>query len=283
MRTPSKIAPVAGRTGLVLGALAAAAFALPAGAAAATVVSTNWAGYVAHTISGRGFQSVSASWIAPAASCRAGRETHSAVWVGLGGYSEDAKALEQIGTDSDCSAAGRAGYSSWVELLPAAASTLRLKVSAGDRITASVTVLGHDATLRLRDLTTGKRYSTTRRLNSVDVSTADWIVEAPSGCAADGGCQTLALSDFSSVAFSNATATAAGHNGTIADPAWTTTELLLDQDGASASGAGDRPLRTLVSATPSAYLGGSFSVTYGETAGQRAPGAPTLPGFAGGA
>lgn len=282
MRTPSAIVRLASRAGLALGALAAATLAVPADAAAATVVSSNWAGYVARPASGPGFQSVSARWIAPAASCRAGQETHSAVWVGLGGYKQDAKALEQIGTGADCSASGHASYSSWVELLPAAASSLRLKVSPGDRIAASVTVLGHDGTLRLRDLTTGKRYSTTRHLKNLDVSTADWILEAPSGCDSAGNCQTLQLTDFGSVAFSDATATAAGHTGTIADSAWTATEVLLDQDGASASGAGERPLRTLVSATPSAEAGGSFSVTYSETAGAQVPGAPRLPGFAGG-
>ena len=38
----------------------------------------------------------------------AGRESYSAVWVGLGGYSENASALEQIGTDADCSRSGAA-------------------------------------------------------------------------------------------------------------------------------------------------------------------------------
>jgi hypothetical protein len=280
MSSAHRILRRAALAGLAIGTLAAAMLAAPAGAAS-IVLSSNWAGYVARTGSGHGFQSVSATWTAPAATCSTGAETHSAVWVGLGGYSSNAKSLEQIGTESDCTSSGRASYSSWVELLPAAASPLRLKVSAGDRVSASVTVIGHDVTLRLRNLTTGKRYSTTRHAKKVDVSTADWIVEAPSGCDSAGNCQTLELTDFGSVGFSNATATASGHTGTVADAAWVPTQLLLRQNGVLASGAGVRPSRTLLSATPSAFDGGSFSVTYAQTAGAQAPQAPTLPGFTG--
>jgi hypothetical protein len=275
--------PARRRAGLFVATLAAATLAVPAGvAAAASVVSSNWAGYVAHTRSGRGFTSVSASWTEPAATCQAGRDTHSAVWVGLGGYAENAKALEQIGTDADCAASGDAVYSSWVELLPAAATTLHLKVAPGDRLSASVTVIGHHATLRLRDLTTGKRYSTTRHVSSVDVSTADWIVEAPSGCTTSGQCETLALTNFGSVAFTNATATAAGHTGTVADARWTTTELTLNQALAQPGSFRERSVATLVSAIPSSDDGGSFSVAYGEAAGQpqQASETPTLPSFA---
>jgi Peptidase A4 family len=250
---------------------AAALLAAPAGAA---VLSSNWSGYVAHAPSGRSFTSVSAGWTVPAAACAPGKETHSAVWVGLGGYREGARALEQIGTDTDCTAKGRPIYSSWVELLPAAARPLALKVSPGDLLIASVTVSGRHATLRLRDLTTGRRYSTTRRLSSVDVSTAEWIVEAPSGCTAAGGCRTLELTDFGSVSFANATATASGYTGTVADEAWAKTELVLRQRAPEGAPRGPR---AVVSATPTALEGGSFTVSYAPAAGP-APAAPALPG-----
>jgi hypothetical protein len=282
VRAQTTIPAIVRRGGLFAVMLMAAALGAPAGAAAASTVSSNWAGYVGRAGSSRGFTSVSATWTAPAATCTAGHETHSAVWVGLGGYRKGAKALEQIGTDADCTASGHAGYSSWVELLPAAASTLHLKVLPGDRISASVTVHGRNATLRLRNLTSGQRYSTTRRPSSVDVSTADWIVEAPSGCNRNGSCRTLDLTNFGSVAFTNATATAAGHTATLGDGSWPATELLLRQDGVAASGASARN-GTVVSATPSAYAGGVFSVAYGETPGAQATEAPTLPGSTGGA
>ncbi|MCW3033665.1 MAG: hypothetical protein JWM60_2010 [Solirubrobacterales bacterium] len=281
MRVHRTISAAVRRGSLVAVTLLAAALAAPGGALAASAVSSNWSGYVARAGSGRSFSSVSAAWTVPTAACTAGRETHSAVWVGLGGYSKGAKALEQAGTDSDCGRSGRATYSSWVELLPAAASTVRLKVLPGDRISASVTVRGRNATLRLSDLTTGKRYWTTRRLSSIDVSTADWIVEAPSGCDSGGSCRTLNLTNFGSVAFTNATATSAGHTGPLGDSRWPTVQLLLRQGGPSGTTASSSS--AIVSATPSAYAGGAFSVAYGETAAAQAPAAPALPGSTPGA
>jgi hypothetical protein len=149
IRAPVRLALLA-FTAIVAGALAP-----PAGAA--TVVSTNWAGYVAvaHASVGSRFSSVSGSWRQPAASCTAGRETFSAVWVGLGGYGENRRSLEQVGTNADCTRAGRAVYSAWLELLPSAPAEVKLRVHPGDRISASVTVRGASVTLRLRDLTTG--------------------------------------------------------------------------------------------------------------------------------
>ncbi len=276
MRSRTRAFAAVTRAGLLASFLGAAALLTPAGAAAATV-SSNWAGYVAHAPSGR-FTSVSAEWTAPAASCTAGRETHSAVWVGLGGYRIGARALEQIGTEADCTPGGRAIYSSWVELLPAGAVSLRLAVHPGDRVAASVTVIGRDATLRLRDLTTARRYSTTRRLRAIDVSTADWIVEAPSGCDAGGGCRTLALANFGSVSFANATATSRGRLAAISS--WSAGRLLLRQR-AGASNAAASSSAGVVAATPTALEGSSFAVAYGELEGA-APEAPVLPGFAGG-
>ncbi len=269
MRTlPGRLAP-ARRLALLAGILGAAALASPTGAAAETVLSSNWSGYVAR---GRRFSSVSAAWTAPAATCRAGDETHSAVWVGLGGYRQNAQALEQIGTGADCTAAGRPVYSSWMELLPADAQQLPLAISPGDEIVASVTVIGRDATLRLSDLTTRRHYSRTRRLSHVDVSSADWIVEAPSGCDSTGNCRQLALADFSSVTFADATATSSGRTSPV--DAWKPVELLLRQDVLAAAGASARLSRTVLSAVPGAAAGGAFTVTYRETADAEAPEAP---------
>src|ERR1039458_4095296 len=80
----------------------------PASAGAAVSVSSNWAGYVALPSASVGsrFSSVSGSWTQPSATCSAGREAYSAVWVGLGGYRENARSLEQIGTGADCTRSG---------------------------------------------------------------------------------------------------------------------------------------------------------------------------------
>jgi hypothetical protein len=274
---------------LAAATLIAGAFALAAPAAgAATETSSNWAGWVAH---GKGsstqrFTSVSGTWTQPSATCSAGRATYSAAWVGLGGYATGAKSLEQIGTEADCSRSGTPSYLAWVELLPAAPSSVSVKVHPGDRLSASVTVIGGDATLRLRNLSTGASYSRTRRLSSKDVRSAEWIVEAPSECSAGGACQTLPLTDFGGVAFSSATATAAGRTGAVADSRWTATRMLLRQGAVRSEAAASGPAqRALVTATPSVATGagGSFSVAYAETTSALgAPSAPTLPGFSGG-
>jgi hypothetical protein len=46
-----------------------------------------------------------------------------------------------------------------------------------------------------------------------------------------GRCRVLPLTNFGTVAFSNAAATAAGHTGTISDPAWAATAIELDSGG----------------------------------------------------
>lgn len=273
-------------TGATLAGLLSAAG--PAAGATSTATSTNWAGYVARASSAAGarrFTSVSGSWVEPSATCKAGREAYSAVWVGLGGYKANATTLEQIGTDADCTRAGTARYSSWVELLPAAPTTLKIATHPGDRMTASVTIIGRHATLRLRNLTTGESYSATKALARVDVSSAEWIVEAPSICESSK-CGTLPLADFSSVSFNAATATAAGRTSGIAAGGWPLTRIDLRQ-GLSETASPARFGRgeasaSLLSATPSAASAtGAFSVLFSEQAGAEAPSAPTLPGFGG--
>jgi hypothetical protein len=258
---------------------------------AATSVSANWAGYVAvpPASAGSRFSSVSGTWRQPSATCSAGQESFSAVWVGLGGYSASARALEQIGTDTDCTRSGGARYSTWYELLPAGPVNLKLKVHPGDELSASVTVKGHGVTLRIADLTTGERFSRTQRVASVDTSSAEWIVEAPSACVSSQSCEILPLTDFGEVPFAAATATADAHTGPITDPDWTAGALELQQQafavGGSQTSAHELPERTLIAATPSASAGalGSFAVSWREQSTQiEQPSRPTLPGFGGG-
>jgi hypothetical protein len=270
---------------------AARALAAPV-ASAQTGVSTNWAGYVALPAGGSSshFSGVSGSWTEPSTTCAAGHEALSAVWVGLGGYSEHSHALEQVGTDADCAPTGAALYRSWYELLPAAPVNLKLRIHPGDRMLASVTVAGQDVTLRIRDLTTGGHFQTTKRRALIDASSAEWIVEAPSACAGNDTCEILPLADFGQVAFSGATATVGAHTGPIEDPDWLTGELELQQRtfGGFRGHAGVRiaPTRTLTLATPSASSApsGAFSVTWAQqTTRVERPSPPTLPGFGGGA
>jgi len=265
--------------------------ALTAGASAdAAGVSSNWAGYFAVPLGHpQSFSGVSGTWRQPAATCSPGREAYSAVWTGLGGYSERSTALEQIGTDADCSRSGRASYTAWYELIPAAPVNLKLRVHPGDEITSSVTVAGHGVTLAIRDLTTGARYRVSRRAPAVDVTSAEWIVEAPSVCSGASTCQTLSLADFGEVAFASATATSGGHTGPVGDPGWSSGALELRQGANTGSGSGAarrrNPPAELITAIPSALAGpgAAFSVAWEQQAtGREAPPAPSLTGSAGG-
>jgi hypothetical protein len=176
-------------------------------------------------------------------------------------------------------------YSAWYELVPAAPVTLKLNVHVGDQMTASVTVKGHGVTLRIRDLRTGATATQTRRASTVDTSSAEWIVEAPSVCVATNVCRTLTLTNFGSIGFSRLSATAGGHVGSIEDPLWSVTELELREPQHFFHGPRASVASTSATAVPSALssAGSAFAVTWSEQAVQtEQPQAPTLPGFSGG-
>jgi hypothetical protein len=237
-------------------------------ASAATAVSSNWAGYAVSPNSTKTtFKTVSASWVIPAGTCIAGQNGYSATWLGLGGYSETSKALEQIGTEFDCTS-GKAKYSAWYELVPAGSKDIRMTVKPGDTIDAYVTVKAKRVTVLLRNRTHRSTFKKTITMKSPspDVSTAEWIEEAPSACNSAGQCAQLPISNFGTVGFLRASATTAKNfKGTIGDAHWSPTTIQLSPGGrprrfASASSSGG--------ATPSSLSsdGSSFSVSYTESA-----------------
>ena len=167
--------------------------------------------------------------------------------------------------------------------MPAAALTLPLAVHPGDELSASVTVRGHDVLLRIRDLSSGKRFGEIRRSSQIDTSSAEWIVEAPSTCGG-GGCRALALTNFGSVPFASATVVSGVRTVAAGQPTLTTVPIELQQRAARLTGAGPGPAvsRELITATPSSLSpdGGAFSVSWSEALLQsEAPPAPTLPGL----
>jgi hypothetical protein len=217
------------------------------------VVSQNWAGYeAAASTTDQRFSKVSGSWVQPNADCSSG-QGDAAFWVGLGGGNDGAQGLEQVGTEIDCSSGGQGESHAWYELIPAAPVDLDVAVKPGDHISASVSVDGNDVTVSLTNKTTGK--STTRNLttDNIDVSTAEWIAEAPSQCGSESGCTPVTLANFGSVAFSNASATANGHTGSISDSQWSSAPLQLSAADGTSGGA-----------TPGSLSsdGSSFSVAY---------------------
>jgi hypothetical protein len=248
----------------------AALAASPTAFAADTATSSNWAGYALSGDSApMSFKKVAGTWVQPAASCAAVGGTYSAFWVGLGGLSEDSQALEQIGTESDCRASGTPTYSAWYELVPAAPVELTIKVRPGDTLSASVTVIGKTIYLRLRNVTRKTLFTKTLRMAAPDVSSAEWIAEAPSSCDSRG-CQALPLANFGTVSFSRATATANGHAGTISDPAWLATAIELRGGGAGFARGRFTAAVPDADAIPAPLSsdGGAFSVTWQEAASE---------------
>ncbi|HLI61174.1 MAG TPA: G1 family glutamic endopeptidase [Solirubrobacteraceae bacterium] len=203
--------------------------------------SGNWSGYVVGAGSDGGsgataFRSVTGSWVQPAARCSASGPTYAAFWVGLGG-ADGRQALEQDGTEANCDANGNAHYYAWYELVPNAPVRVDLAVQPGDHMAATTTVDGHRVTETIANRTTGRSVTRTLTMSNPDVSTAEWIAEAPSRCQSGAtDCTALPLSNFGSVRFTSASATdASGHTGTISDGSWRSAALTLDPSRSSAA------------------------------------------------
>ena len=89
--------------------------------------------------------------------------------------------------------------------------------------------------LFLANRTRGTSFATQLQVAQVDVSSAEWIVEAPSACGDNGGCQALPLAAFGPTSFADVRATSAtGHAGTISDPAWSNVAITLSPHAAPA-------------------------------------------------
>lgn len=196
--------------------------------------STNWAGYA---VSGTTFTDVKGTWVQPAANCSAtATSSYAAFWIGLGGLSGGNGGLEQTGTESDCRN-GEAVYSAWYELLPDSSVDVPLTISAGDTVSAEVSVDGGVATLTLTDVTTGQTFTTHATPSIIDTSSAEWIAEAPSACYTADRCAQLTLANFGAVEFSGSSTTANGHVGTISDGSWSATSIELGGGAGSATPA----------------------------------------------
>ncbi|MBV8954227.1 MAG: hypothetical protein JO179_08810, partial [Solirubrobacterales bacterium] len=120
-------------------------------------------------------------------------------------------------------------------------------------------------TLVLRDSSTHRSFRKTLRAAAIDVSSAEWIVEAPSECISDNICQTLPLANFGSATFSLAAArSVAGHSGSISDSRWDSTQIRLTPTGQHFVLYND----ALSVAVPSALANGgrSFRVTFANVA-----------------
>ncbi len=202
-------------------------------AATDATLSTNWAGYAVTAPAAAGvpataFTDVTGTWVQPRVKCVRGEVGAAAFWVGLGGWDQSSRALEQIGTEADCDEHGQVTYSAWYELVPAGPVTLNLKIRPGDRVTGAVVVSGSQVVFGLKNLTRHTRFG--KRLTpsfQLDVGSAEWIAEAPSLCQSNGRCTVVPLTNFGRMSFSKAAAIGNGHPGTISDTTWSPSQVVL--------------------------------------------------------
>jgi hypothetical protein len=205
------------------------------GAATPNRLSANWSGYAVTGDAATTYTSVTGTWREPTVTCSSRTAgSSSAFWVGLGGYDETSQALEQTGTSSDCDrTTGKATYYAWYELIPRPAVTITtLRISAHDLITTSVNVLdGTTVEFQVKNRTRGTVFTTKLPFATPDLTSAEWIAEAPSDCSGSR-CRPIPLANFGSVGFTRIAALGNGAGGTLtANPGWTTTGIELVPDG----------------------------------------------------
>ncbi len=263
-RRPQTLVVMPGLRAALALAVALGTLARPAAAGAQALArSENWAGYA---VTARApFRRVLGEWVQPAPRCTPGAASYSAFWVGLGGFKPSSRKLEQIGTDSDCGSGGHVHVYAWYELIPSAPVNLPLAVRSGDRIAASVTVAGSSIALHIRDLTDGAVAEVTRHMRTPDLTSAEWIAEAPTGCE-EGRCRVLPLANFGTVSFSDSLSALVGQPLlAIESGRYQVTRLDLTAGGSGSSGidssssASSLPL--LASAGPLAGAS-AFSVSF---------------------
>jgi hypothetical protein len=250
-----------------------AAIAASTATAAGLDISSNWSGYMVTGIgststtasAAMSFTDVTGTWKQPAVKCTRGQATSVAIWVGLGGYTPDG-ALEQTGTQADCDASGKATYYAWYELVSAEDVNVnaKLKIFPGDTVTASVVVNGHDVLVQVKNRT--RRTVLTKRLTMAapDLTSAEWIAEAPSQCTSSGFCRTVPLTNFGSVTFTKMAALGNGQGGTLNGPGWVATPVQLVPHAHRYFGYADASTSSSAGATPAnvAADGSSFSVNW---------------------
>jgi len=236
-----------------------------------STLSTNWAGYavragdpaVATTTS---FSDVTGTWVQPKVRCLPGEVGAAAFWVGLGGWDQSSRALEQIGTEADCNEQGLVTYSGWYELVPAGPVTLKLRIHPRDRVTAAVVASGSQVVFSLKNLTRHTRFSKRLTPNfQVDTGSAEWIAEAPSLCQTNGRCTVVPLTNFGTMKFSGAATIGNGHPGTISDATWSPSQVVLAPDPGAQTRYG--VVANTHGAVPSATSpdGRAFSVSWRRT------------------
>jgi hypothetical protein len=211
------------------------------------ILSSGWAGYVVASDLERPHEQVvgvNASWTVPRIRVFSS-DTFSSAWIGIGGQFD--KTLIQTGTEHD-SVNGQEYYSAWYELLPDNAVRITdMRISAGDLITASITLVDSDTnewTIQIYDVTKGEGFHQTFIYNSSRLS-AEWIVERPTV-----NDEVSMLSNFGTLTFKDSCVKIGGNVGNISSFPYS--KIIMTNDLSL----------QLASVAPLSADGSSFNVTY---------------------
>jgi hypothetical protein len=142
-----------------------------------TLYTYNWDGYSVDGNVGS-VTDVKGSWIVPKVKTTIPNQ-YSSNWVGMDG--DISPTVEQLGTSSDTDAKGKPSYYAWYEFYPDYPKNIPLKINAGDKIFAEVNYNTKTSTftLTLKDVTTGKSFSVTKKDKTYSRNSAEWVNEAP--------------------------------------------------------------------------------------------------------
>lgn len=222
--------------------------------------SYNWAGY---SVTGARNSStdVQGSWVVPSVNCTSAPNGYSSFWVGIDGFNSNT--VEQTGTDSDCvslnGSPNTPTYYAWFEFYPNPSYEIVFPraIMPGDVITAQVKYAGqvtqgrHDSGSRfvftITDVTQGETYSGSSTIPNAQMSSVEWIAEAPSSRSG-----ILPLANFGTALFNSASATVQGLTGPLGSFGANLQEVTM------VSEKSPNPVK----AQPSAVSGNGFSVAW---------------------
>jgi hypothetical protein len=162
-----KISAVVGVWIVLLASWAVVAAAAPSNAPAVAptpatdpaFVSHNWGGY-ADTVTPHSAANVTMEWIEPTPVCTSTHPvTVSSIWTGFDGFPSTDPTVEGIGSFEICFY-GTPLYHAFYELYPAPPVVVPLAINGGDAIVASVSVVGNNLSLFMKDLTTLSTFGT---------------------------------------------------------------------------------------------------------------------------
>jgi hypothetical protein len=176
--------------------------------------STNWSGYAVTGATGS-VTVASGSWTVPAVTCPSTTSQYASFWVGIDGFNSNT--VEQTGTDSDCSGT-TPQYYAWFEFYPKISYNISSSqigpIAPGTQMSATITLnpqAGTSTVTLVNNSQNNQTFTITQKIASARGTSAEWILESPSG---QGGILTIA--QFAQASFYASQATVAAKTGSIA-------------------------------------------------------------------